>query len=87
MFSSVIVQTLLVHTIFVWLARMCNTIYKETWYSDSAHVFCIHFVNFKRVKTHDQKSIFAQIFCTNTYIVSYSEETKNGKGYIEYNLN
>ena len=29
---------------------MCNMIYKETWYSDSAHVFCIHFVNFKEWK-------------------------------------
>ena len=50
MFSSVIVQTLVVHTIFVYLASMCNIIHKETWLSGSAHVFCIHLVNFKEWK-------------------------------------
>ena len=47
MFSSVIVQTLLVHAMFVFLATMCNIIYKETWLNGSAHVFCIYLVIFE----------------------------------------
>ena len=47
MFSSVIVQTLVLHTFFVYLVSNCNIIYKETCLSGSAHVFYIHLVNFK----------------------------------------
>ena len=46
-FSSIIVQTLLVHVLFVPLTGMYNIINKETRSSGSAHVFFIHLVIFK----------------------------------------
>ena len=83
MFSSVIVQTLVLHTIFVYLVSICNMIYKETVIEWLCSRVLHSLGQLQRVKTRHQKSIFAQIFCTNTYIVSNSAETKAGKGYIE----
>ena len=75
MFISVIFQTLLAHTIFVWLACMCNIIYKETWYSDSAHLFCIPFVHFKEWK-RTIKRAFSLKYSAQIPILYHTQKTQ-----------
>ena len=61
MFSSIFVQTLLVHVLFVQLTCLYNIINKETWSSGSAHVFFIHLVIFKEWKKTSSKVHFRSI--------------------------
>ena len=76
MFSSVIVQTLVLHTIFVYLVGICNIIYKETWLSDSAHVFYIHLVNFKEWK-HIIKNAFSIKYSAHIPILYHTQQNKS----------
>ena len=73
MFSSVIVQTLVLHTIFVYLASICKIIYKETWLSGSAHVFYIHLVNFKEWK-HIIKRAFSLKYSAQIPILYHTQQ-------------
>ena len=73
MFSSVIVQALVLHTIFVYLASICNIIYKETWLSGSAHVFYIHLVNFKEWK-HIIKRAFSLKYSAQIPILYHTQQ-------------